>query len=46
MENDNIKGIPKHDCSDDCTDVGCSEGCCDKYKCNVCGRTFLSEVGD
>ena len=24
----------------------CSEGCCDKWRCSACKRTWLVEVGD
>lgn len=24
----------------------CADGCCDKYKCVVCGKTEIVELGD
>lgn len=27
-------------------DGGCSDGCCDDYKCAVCGKTLRVEWGD
>ena len=27
-------------------DGGCSQGCCDDYRCTVCGKTVRVEWGD
>ena len=34
-------------CSASIEDAGtCFEGCCDKWRCSNCGRTWIVEVGD
>jgi hypothetical protein len=34
-------------CNAPIEDAGeCSDGCCDRWRCSVCKRTWLVEVGD
>lgn len=36
-----------HCCNAPIEDAGtCYEGCCDKWRCSICKRTWLVEVGD
>jgi hypothetical protein len=36
-----------HNCREHAKDIGtCAEGCCDKYKCEICGHVWTEEVPD
>lgn len=36
-----------HDCKDNLISNGtCSDGCCDRYACGICGATIIEEAAD
>lgn len=39
--------LPNHICGKEAIDIGsCDQGCCDRYRCAVCGKTWLEECAD